>query len=81
MSPPIAAGSRTIGSSPLASSGPTEKAVDIVVARRFKRRGMSWLRRGASHLVRLRVLRLNGKWRTYWRERFEAAQRPWPTAA
>ena len=27
---------------PLASSGPMEKAVDLVVARRFKARGMSW---------------------------------------
>jgi len=31
---------------PLASSGPMEKAVDIVIARRFKARGMSWFRRG-----------------------------------
>ena len=37
-----------------------EKAVDIVVARRFKARGMSWFRRGVSALVRLRLLRLNG---------------------
>ncbi len=47
---------------PLASSGPIEKAVDIVVARRFKARGMSWFRRGVSALVRLRLLRLNGTW-------------------
>jgi hypothetical protein len=55
---------------PLASSGPMEKAVDIVVARRFKARGMSWLRRGVSALVRLRLLRLNGTWTRYWAERF-----------
>jgi hypothetical protein len=66
---------------PLASSGPTEKAVDVVVARRFKRRGMSWLRHGVGHLLRLRLLRLNGAWDAYWRERFEAAMRPWPSAA
>jgi hypothetical protein len=66
---------------PLASSGPTEKAVDIIVCRRFKGRGMSWGRRGVSHLLALRLLRLNGGWRDYWRERFEASRRPWPRAA
>jgi len=66
---------------PLASSGPMEKAVDIVVARRFKARGMSWFRRGVSALVRLRLLRLNGTWTGYWSERFAAALRPWPSPA
>jgi len=66
---------------PLASSGPMEKAVDIVVARRFKARGMSWLRRGVSALVRLRLLRLNGTWANYWSGRFAAALRPWPAPA
>ncbi len=66
---------------PLASSGPMEKAVDIVVARRFKARGMSWFRRGVSALVRLRLLRLNGTWSHYWSERFGAALRPWPSSA
>ena len=66
---------------PLASSGPMEKAVDIVVARRFKARGMSWLRRGVSALVRLRLLRLNGTWARYWSDRFAASLRPWPSAA
>jgi hypothetical protein len=63
---------------PLASSGPMEKAVDIVVARRFKARGMSWFRRGVSALVRLRLLRLNRTWDSYWSERFRALLRPWP---
>ncbi len=66
---------------PLASSGPMEKAVDIVVARRFKARGMSWFRRGVSALVRLRLLRLNGAWTRYWSERFAALRRPWPISA
>lgn len=44
---------------PLASSGPTEKAVVLVIARRFKARGMSWLRNGVSALVRLQLLLLN----------------------
>ena len=39
-----------------------EKAVDVVVARRFKARGMSWLRHGVSALVRLRTFRLSGIW-------------------
>jgi hypothetical protein len=66
---------------PLASSGPMEKAVDIVIARRFKARGMSWFRRGVSALVRLRLLRLNGTWTNYWSGRFAAALRPWPSPA
>ncbi|HUR03603.1 MAG TPA: UPF0236 family protein [Nonomuraea sp.] len=66
---------------PLASSGPMEKAVDIVVARRFKARGMSWFRRGVSALVRLRLLRLNGTWTRYWSGRFAALLRPWPSPA
>ena len=66
---------------PMASSGPMEKAVDIVVARRFKARGMSWFRRGVSALVRLRLLRLNGTWDRYWSERFSTALRAWPSQA
>ena len=45
---------------PLASSGPTETAVDLVVARCFKARGLNWYRRGVSAFVRLRLLRLIG---------------------
>lgn len=66
---------------PMASSGPMEKGVDLVVARRFKLRGMSWLRRGVSALLRLRLLRLNGTWERYWAERSATAVRPWPVAA
>lgn len=58
-----------------------EKAVDIVIARRFKARGMSWFRRGVSALVRLRLLRLNGAWDRYWSERFTTTLRPWPSSA
>jgi hypothetical protein len=50
-------------------SGPIEKTVDITVARRFKKRGMSWYKRGANPLLRLRLLKLNGEWDTYWQER------------
>jgi len=66
---------------PLASSGPMEKGVDLTICRRFKLRGMSWYRQGVSHLLRLRILRLNGTWARYWAERFTAALRPWPSAA
>ena len=61
---------------PLASSGPMEKGVDLVGARRFKARGMSWFRRGASPLLHLRLLRLNGTWARYWAGRFAALLRP-----
>jgi hypothetical protein len=66
---------------PLASSGPMEKGVDITVCRRFKTRGMSWFRRGVSHLLHLKLMRLNGTWDRYWAERLAAARRPWPSAA
>jgi hypothetical protein len=66
---------------PLASSGPMEKGVDITICRRFKSRGMSWFRKGISHLLHLRLLRLNGTWDRYWAERMGAALRPWPSAA
>ena len=44
---------------------------DIVVARRFKERGMSWSRQYANPLLKLRLLKLNGDWETYWNERQE----------
>jgi hypothetical protein len=50
-------------------SGPVEKTVDITVARRFKKRGMSWYKRNANPLLKLRLLKLNGEWDAYWQER------------
>ncbi len=50
-------------------SGPVEKTVDITVARRFKKRGMSWYKGGANPLLRLRLLKLNGEWDDYWQQR------------
>jgi hypothetical protein len=50
-------------------SGPVEKTVDIAVARRFKKRGMSWYRRNANPLLKLRLLKLNEEWDSYWEER------------
>lgn len=52
-----------------AGSGPIEKTVDITVARRFKKRGMSWYKGGANPLIKLRLLKLNGEWDEYWQER------------
>lgn len=50
-------------------SGPVEKTVDITVARRLKKRGMSWYKGGANPLIKLRLLRLNGDWDSYWSKR------------
>jgi hypothetical protein len=50
-------------------SGPIEKTVDITVARRFKKRGMSWYKRNANPLLKLRLLKLNGEWDAYWQYR------------
>jgi len=66
---------------PLASSGPMDEAVDIVVARRLEARGRSWFRRGVWALVRLRLLRLNGTWTHCWTGPFGALRRPWPLPA
>ncbi|MGQ9778068.1 MAG: hypothetical protein ACUVQ9_12780, partial [Thermodesulfobacteriota bacterium] len=50
-------------------SGPVEKTADINVARRFKKRGISWYRRNANPLLKLRLLKLNGESDSYWKER------------
>jgi len=52
-------------------SGVVEKTVDILVARRFKLRGMSWYDKNAAKLLRLRLLKLNGEWDSYWEKRFD----------
>lgn len=56
-------------------SGPVEKQVDVVVCRRFKKRGMSWYRAKANPLLKLRILKINGQWEQYWRDRQQAAAR------
>jgi hypothetical protein len=49
-------------------SGAIEHAVDLVVARRFKRQGMrSWSREGADNLLALRTLAMDPQaWRAWW---------------
>jgi hypothetical protein len=50
-------------------SGAIEKAVDITICRRFKKRGMSWYVHKTNPLLALRLLKLNGEWDTYWRQK------------
>ncbi|MDO8987711.1 MAG: UPF0236 family protein [Coriobacteriia bacterium] len=57
----------------LFGSGCVEKAVDILISRRFKLRGMSWLRPGAQGMVKLKVLRYNRTWNDHWGSRFAEA--------
>jgi len=57
----------------LFGSGCVEKAVDVLISRRFKLRGMSWLRPGAQGMVKLKVLRYNRTWNDHWGSRFAEA--------
>jgi len=50
-------------------SGPVEKAVDVTICRRFKKRGMSWYVHKANPLLALRLLKINGEWESYWRKK------------
>jgi hypothetical protein len=68
-----AAGISNYARSDLFGSGAVEKAVDVLVSRRFKTRGMSWLKPGAQGMLKLRLLRFNGQWDSYWAARMAAA--------
>jgi hypothetical protein len=58
----------------LVASSLVEKAVDLVVAKRQKKKqGMHWTRRGADNICALRTLWLNGDWEDYWQKRREKA--------
>ncbi len=48
-------------------SGRVEKAVDLVVAHRQKKKGMSWTAKGSQALAVLKVAELNGQWREVFR--------------
>jgi len=39
-----------------------EKAVDLVVGHRQKKKGMSWTAKGSQALAVLKVAELNGQW-------------------
>ncbi len=50
-------------------SGLVEKANDLLVARRQKRKGMHWSLETSEALARLKALRLNHEWDSYWAKR------------
>jgi hypothetical protein len=47
-------------------SGRMEKGVDLTVAQRQKRKGMSWSDLGSHALALLKTVELNGQWHTLW---------------
>ena len=49
-------------------SAHTEKANDLLVARRQKHQGMHWCEASSDGLAALRTLLLNGGWDLYWKE-------------
>ena len=54
----------------LIASSLVEKAADLVVAKRQKKKqSMQWTIKGADNLSALRTLWLNDDWEEYWRER------------
>ena len=58
----------------MVASSLVEKAADLVVAKRQKKKqSMQWTIKGADNLSALRTLWLNGDWEEYWRERREKA--------
>lgn len=57
----------------LFGSGSVEKAVDVLVSRRLKCRGMSWLKPGALSILKLKMLRFNDEWDAHWESRFAQA--------
>ena len=51
------------------STGAMEKNIDIVIGRRFKKHGMSWITKGANNLLKLRILWYNKiDWEAFWRK-------------
>ena len=46
--------------------GAIEKAVDLIVSRRYKLRGMSWSTKGAAALLPFMVLLYNRTWKQHW---------------
>ena len=47
-------------------SGTADKAVDILICRRMKLRGMRWSRRGADSVLNIRILLANNEWDQFW---------------
>jgi hypothetical protein len=49
-------------------TGVIEPNIDKVIAQRFKKRGMSWSRKGAIGLLKVKEMIINGDWDTWWQE-------------
>ncbi len=49
-------------------TGSIEPNIDKVVAQRFKNRGMSWSRKGAISLLKIKEMIINGDWDNWWQE-------------
>ena len=49
------------------AAGAIESNINQVIASRFKKRGMSWSRKGALSLLKVKETILNGEWDTWWR--------------
>jgi hypothetical protein len=56
-------------------SASAEKAVDLLIARRFKNRGMSWTESGCEALLYFQVLAYNKELESYWSARHSRPQR------
>jgi len=51
-------------------SGAVEKNIELVIGRRFKKRGMSWSRAGANNLLKLRIHKQDrAAWEAWWDRR------------
>ena len=51
-------------------SGAVEKNIELMIGRRFKKRGMSWSREGANNLLKLRIERRDpDAWQGWWQRR------------
>jgi hypothetical protein len=51
-------------------SGAVEKNIELMIGRRFEKRGMSWSREGANNLLKLRVKKqLPEDWEGWWQRR------------
>ena len=55
-------------------SGSIQTVLDLVIARRQRKRGMWWSKKGADNLANLRTIFLNGEWSTYWNGRRLSSQ-------
>jgi len=48
-------------------AGAIESSVNQAIASRFKKRGMSWSKKGALSLLKVKETILNGEWDDWWR--------------